>query len=544
MTGLLVDDNKLVINALKMKIDWNRLGITRLFTAANITQAKTIFLDNQIDLLICDIEMPNGSGLELLAWILEQGYVTQTIFLTSYADFNYAQKAIELHSFDYFLKPIEFDKLTVIIEKALRKVRQEQENKQVIAAGISGQANHKYAVEHFWRKVIRGKAFPTSTAISQSIKEVHLSYEFSDLFVPILVQVIPLDLAATKEEKAIFDYGVENILNELFCATEFSAEAVCEHVLDSQWIVILKPTVSEFPRDAVERCCLALIEETNRYLGYDVCCYVGTPCSITVVSKTVTKLTEVQDEFVNRHHEILWLDHYHERNVEYISPNSPYLERTLMSGDIEAFSTEIRKYLHQAERSNALNSSVLHLFQMDLIQLIYSVAKQKGIPAHELFPKKEADALYERSLNSISDMENYLINCASMTIRNQAAEKTTKISTEQIKQYIHEHLAEDLSRNRLAEHFFLNPDYLARLFARQEDTSLGNYIMQSRIDEAGVILKNTDLSINEVASKVGYANYSHFSRVFKELCGSSPLEYRRDFMQNNKAQNRKGMIVQ
>ncbi|MCZ4151848.1 DNA-binding response regulator, partial [Escherichia coli] len=113
MKALLVDDDYFVVMALEKKIDWGALGIHTIFTAYNIAQAKEILRNHPVQILICDIEMPQGSGLELLAWVREESHSVQTIFLTNYADFNYAQKAIELQSFDYFLKPIEFDKLTL-----------------------------------------------------------------------------------------------------------------------------------------------------------------------------------------------------------------------------------------------------------------------------------------------------------------------------------------------------------------------------------------------------------------------------------------------
>mgnify|MGYP003307377576 CR=1 FL=1 len=62
--------------------------------------------------------MPNGSGLDLLPWIRERRNNMPAIFLTNYADFNYAQKALELKTFYYFLKPIEYDKLENIIMEA------------------------------------------------------------------------------------------------------------------------------------------------------------------------------------------------------------------------------------------------------------------------------------------------------------------------------------------------------------------------------------------------------------------------------------------
>lgn len=135
MNVLLVDDDYFVVTALEKKIDWKALSIEQVYTAYSVAQARDILQQHSVQILICDIEMPQGSGLELLAWIREEQYGIQTIFLTNYADFNYAQKAIELQSFDYFLKPIEFDKLSLIISKAVYKAKEQQSDQEAIQDG-------------------------------------------------------------------------------------------------------------------------------------------------------------------------------------------------------------------------------------------------------------------------------------------------------------------------------------------------------------------------------------------------------------------------
>ena len=121
MNVLLVDDDRFVIAALQKGIAWESLGINKVFTAGEINQAKEIMASEKIDLLLSDIDMPHGSGLELLSYLREHGNKVPTIFLTNYADFSYAQKAIELKSFHYFLKPIDYAELTRIIKKAIKE---------------------------------------------------------------------------------------------------------------------------------------------------------------------------------------------------------------------------------------------------------------------------------------------------------------------------------------------------------------------------------------------------------------------------------------
>lgn len=66
---LIVDDDRLVVDKLVEGVSWKRLGIGTVLTAYNIRQAMEILNEVSVDILLSDIEMPQGSGLELLEWI-------------------------------------------------------------------------------------------------------------------------------------------------------------------------------------------------------------------------------------------------------------------------------------------------------------------------------------------------------------------------------------------------------------------------------------------------------------------------------------------
>ena len=176
MNVLLVDDDRFVIAALEKKIDWNALSITDVYTACNVTQAQTIMTQNEINICVCDIEMPGKSGLDLLSWVRENNMDTLFIFLTSYADFSYAQKAISLSSMDYLLKPIDFSKLSQILEKAVAKSARrgclEQNAGRECTLGYKLPGCHRFILERFVSKssyegnpCLRTQTFPKSTAL-------------------------------------------------------------------------------------------------------------------------------------------------------------------------------------------------------------------------------------------------------------------------------------------------------------------------------------------------------------------------------------------
>jgi Response regulator containing CheY-like receiver domain and AraC-type DNA-binding domain len=123
---LIVDDEIHAAEGLKSGYDWEELGISAIYTAYNIRQARDIFLDHAIDLMICDIEMPQGNGLELLAWVSENYSSTKSILLTCHSDFQYAKEAIHLGSLEYLLKPVIFSELKDVVRKAISIIAKEK----------------------------------------------------------------------------------------------------------------------------------------------------------------------------------------------------------------------------------------------------------------------------------------------------------------------------------------------------------------------------------------------------------------------------------
>lgn len=73
MRLLLVDDERLILEELITITDWKRIGISHIETAGNVEQAKGIIRNYRPDIILCDIEMPQSSGLELLAWCKDNG---------------------------------------------------------------------------------------------------------------------------------------------------------------------------------------------------------------------------------------------------------------------------------------------------------------------------------------------------------------------------------------------------------------------------------------------------------------------------------------
>ncbi len=69
MNLLIVDDEVIAINAIMNTIDWDMLPLDQILTANSFQQAVQVFAEKPVDIVLCDIEMPQGNGLELIEWI-------------------------------------------------------------------------------------------------------------------------------------------------------------------------------------------------------------------------------------------------------------------------------------------------------------------------------------------------------------------------------------------------------------------------------------------------------------------------------------------
>src|SRR5690625_423712 len=96
--------------------------------------------------------------------------------------------------------------------------------------------------------------------------------------------------------------------------------------------------------------------------------------------------------------------------------------------------------------------------------------------------------------------------------------------------YINTYYYDNISLSLLSQHFHLSEQYISRLFRKVTGGTIINYLNAVRVNEAKRLLLETDMKVIEISKTVGYSNNVHLWRVFKNLTGLSPAEYR----ENNK----------
>lgn len=96
--------------------------------------------------------------------------------------------------------------------------------------------------------------------------------------------------------------------------------------------------------------------------------------------------------------------------------------------------------------------------------------------------------------------------------------------SDQIVRFMGEH-CDVVTLKDIAKRFSYHPNYISTLLHREIGKSFSEILLEQRMERAVILLKGTDLSIEEIAAMLGYSNNSNFYKAFRSYYGKSPREY-------------------
>lgn len=129
MRLLIVDDEYFARQGIMDGVNWEVLQFEEVLQAGSYGEAVECFQrqatgKQRIDILLCDIEMPDESGLELIEWVNEHSPETECIILSCHDEFDFARQAVRLKCLDYILKPVRYDFLTEVLARTMKTVEE------------------------------------------------------------------------------------------------------------------------------------------------------------------------------------------------------------------------------------------------------------------------------------------------------------------------------------------------------------------------------------------------------------------------------------
>ena len=183
---LVVDDETSIRHLAEKELSSERRHIT---TADSAQKALRAFKRRTFDVVMLDMRLPDGDGLDLLTRFQEMAPEIQVVIITAFADVDNAVQAMKLGAYDYITKPFDLDRLEMVIEKAYQRGSLQRENrllrhKQAEERPIKliGQSRKMDQVRYLIRKVaptevpvlLTGESGTGKTIVAQSIHDLSL----------------------------------------------------------------------------------------------------------------------------------------------------------------------------------------------------------------------------------------------------------------------------------------------------------------------------------------------------------------------------------
>ena len=99
-----------------------------------------------------------------------------------------------------------------------------------------------------------------------------------------------------------------------------------------------------------------------------------------------------------------------------------------------------------------------------------------------------------------------------------------------VKELVHAKIEDELTLSDMAQSVGLSTAHFSEMFRKSTGVTPHQFVLRRRTERAKEILRKAELRVLDVAVACGFKTQQHFARVFRQLCGASPTEYRREFL--------------
>ncbi len=493
---LLVDDETPALRFLQAIVTKYAPDFDIAAFCTNAQEALDCLRANRIDLLMTDISMPGMDGIHLAREARALCPALCIVIVSGYAEFEYAQGAIQAAVDDYILKPVTIPHMTATLEKIkakLDKARAEQEP-ALLGALLSGRAYDQELLRQFygggkyhfayirWGNLTRFNEEPLTAAVP--VETQGLSFRV---------------LQGRNPEEQILYARADAAAADFQSAAKSYVAQTCSA---NTWNLILSRNPMPFQQfaDFVHKA-----EKLHR--------------STVVIGR----------------HQYSFLPQTQKTEEQ------PHLSSALIK-KLEYFCETGNKRLIKelmftlAADWEKRQVPLIHVSRM-LQQLLHTV-----LPYHQALARNQ-DTFNQEILEQIGCAAHYselmagiytlLFDEALATDRRMSPEELYKCALS----FIQDKYGEPISVTHVCREIGISQTYLNRLFRKYGNTSFNACLTQCRMESAmRLIREHPDMRLRDVAACVGYEDSSYFSKVFHQTTGKTPSQWAAGFAEDAAAE--------
>lgn len=494
----IVDDEQMAIKYLKYLLESTKLEYEIAGQATNSVKALHEIIRLKPDIIFVDINMPVMDGLELSEQVLKR-ITTKIFLLTSYRDFDYVKKGIQIGIADYILKnELNEETLGKLLSKTVGDILVEKKKQHLI-------------LEHNVREFL----------LSNSLDIEDHVYEHRPLQRYALIEVVRRTGICMKHRNLgsipkADSYELQTLVypDGIVCSafTEMGSGELCGiffiqgEVTDGQ--VLLKQAgeqISEYLRgNGFDGVCLVsdtkyhFLELQNTYrelkgLAEYLYAYTG---------KTVFQAREIREQHREKVMTEAWMEALNDR-VEKQQPKEAWEL-------LQDFFDHCRRNLNVWEYTECLQSVFRYL--KSYVQKRHLRSAILDIP--EWYPDTDS-------------VETTLSECLGLIFEEarQGERCGYSLYVQQAIEYIRRNYSKNISVSEIAQAVKISEGHLRRLFKQELDMKVVDYLTEYRLECAKLLMKNGENSLSDIWKRTGFTSAQYFSYVFKRKEGMLPKDY-------------------
>lgn len=497
---VIIDDEPLIREGLCVILDWEKLGYEISGVADNGYSGYETIVDTKADVAIVDIMMPDMTGIELVEMLRKNNIHCKIIFLTAYADFEYAKKSIELDVYAYILKPLE--------EKEL------EEKLSSVAELIKKELNvSKMTEEKMIEKVIHAEK-----DIIEGIKSHH--YEKPAILWD-TYQLILLENDISDHNNFSNAAEIAKLINENLIFSNFYVFS-----LDGYTGLLTK----RIHAGRLFRTLTSLQIKINKRFGLSPYIYVGDVVqNMEDISKTYVVIKNYMlNRFSFGYKKIIMCSLQELQKNALRSKNLSFNMVDLFDAVYSNHATDINDMLDEYweyHKNAQEEEEFIKLTYYNLYTEISTLIMTRIPELKELHTEEKNILQQIHKINSLQELHGYMKH-KILLLANEISELGIDTPIAKIIDYIDRNYDQNLKIEKIAEMMHYSSTYIGKMIKAELGESFNSYLNKKRIEKSMELLgKGTRVS--EIAERVGYKDCNLFNAYFKKTTGFTPSEFRK-----------------
>lgn len=519
----IVDDEIWVCRLIQKLIDWEELGLELAFVENDGESGLERIIDERPDIVLSDIRMPNMDGMKMLEGIRQKRIDSRVIIISGYPDFDYAKKVMRYGAYDYLLKPVEKHELKNVLVKIVEELKKETAQKaEIYHQSENVEKIRDVTSELFIRKLVAKRRIEESL-LKLAINNKLTLDSVENQYTVIVIKAI-LDDTNNKDSLTF----IENY-KELYSDLNQQCNKITFFINNFRVFILNHEDETAEKIDSYLRQEYAELKYNQ---GRNVV------ISYSEAFQDINNIEAAFDQAIRG-----TCQYMVRNNKKHIYPSSA--EYDLEHG---LFPRELTKMLIINVEALSVESMIEVVHQM--YEIIYDKARKKPHIMQEISIKisniilstlKGMDESGNDEFRLEKEFFNRISACNKVEEFEPVAEKFFREKIEELyekrrdksiniieraKQYIAQNYERKITLGDVAGYLYLNPKYFSNIFKKEVGIGFVDYVNSVRIDVSKDLLKGNKYSIGQVASKVGFSDPKHFSKLFKKKTQTTPKEYR------------------